>query len=66
MCQGEEGRHKPKLVIQTRSPDVVRDCDLFGSVWYWLMASIALKSARPFGHRDVALSSFSVSLALLA
>ena len=22
-------RHKPKLVIQTRSPDVVRDCDLF-------------------------------------
>ena len=37
-----------------------------GSVWYWLMASIALKSARSFGHRDVALSSFSVSLALLA
>ncbi len=22
-------RHKPKLVIQTRSPDVTRDCDLF-------------------------------------
>ena len=22
-------RHRPKLVIQTRSPDVVRDCDLF-------------------------------------
>ena len=22
-------RHKPKLVVQTRSPDVVRDCDLF-------------------------------------
>ena len=22
-------RHKPRLVVQTRSPDVVRDCDLF-------------------------------------
>ena len=22
-------RHRPKLVVQTRSPDVVRDCDLF-------------------------------------
>ena len=22
-------RHKPKLVVQTRSPDVTRDCDLF-------------------------------------
>ncbi len=25
-------RHKPKLVIQTRSPDVVRDCDLFTQI----------------------------------
>ena len=25
-------RHKPKLVIQTRSPDVVRDCDLFRKI----------------------------------
>ncbi len=25
-------RHKPKLVIQTRSPDVVRDCDLFQQI----------------------------------
>ncbi len=25
-------RHKPKLVVQTRSPDVVRDCDLFQSI----------------------------------
>ena len=25
-------RHKPKLVIQTRSPDVVRDCDLFHDI----------------------------------
>ena len=24
--------HKPKLVIQTRSPDVVRDCDLFRTI----------------------------------
>ena len=24
--------HKPKLVIQTRSPDVVRDCDLFRQI----------------------------------
>ena len=22
-------QHKPRLVVQTRSPDVVRDCDLF-------------------------------------
>ena len=22
-------RHKPKLVVQTRSPDDIRDCDLF-------------------------------------
>ena len=22
-------RHSPKLVVQTRSPDVARDCDLF-------------------------------------
>lgn len=28
----EEGRHRPKLVIQTRSPDVVRDCDLFNQI----------------------------------
>ena len=26
---GERQRPKPKLVVQTRSPDVVRDCDLF-------------------------------------
>ncbi len=25
-------RHKPKLVVQTRSPDVVRDCDLFKEI----------------------------------
>ena len=25
-------RHKPKLVVQTRSPDVVRDCDLFHAI----------------------------------
>ena len=25
-------RHKPKLVVQTRSPDVVRDCDLFSAI----------------------------------
>ena len=25
-------RHKPKLVVQTRSPDVVRDCDLFREI----------------------------------
>ena len=25
-------RHRPKLVVQTRSPDVVRDCDLFGRI----------------------------------
>lgn len=25
-------RHKPKLVVQTRSPDVVRDCDIFGQI----------------------------------
>ena len=25
-------RHRPKLVIQTRSPDVVRDCDLFRKI----------------------------------
>ena len=25
-------RHRPKLVVQTRSPDVVRDCDLFGEI----------------------------------
>ena len=25
-------RHKPKLVVQTRSPDVVRDCDLFSRI----------------------------------
>ena len=25
-------RHKPKLVVQTRSPDVVRDCDLFSQI----------------------------------
>ena len=25
-------RHKPKLVIQTRSPDVIRDCDLFSAI----------------------------------
>ena len=25
-------RHKPKLVVQTRSPDVVRDCDLFRKI----------------------------------
>ena len=25
-------RHKPKLVVQTRSPDVVRDCDLFEQI----------------------------------
>ena len=25
-------RHKPKLVVQTRSPDVVRDCDLFRTI----------------------------------
>ena len=25
-------RHKPKLVVQTRSPDVVRDCDLFRAI----------------------------------
>ncbi len=25
-------RHKPKLVVQTRSPDVVRDCDLFKAI----------------------------------
>lgn len=25
-------RHKPKLVIQTRSPDVTRDCDLFRQI----------------------------------
>ena len=25
-------RHKPKLVIQTRSPTVVRDCDLFSQI----------------------------------
>ena len=25
-------RHKPKLVVQTRSPDVVRDCDLFAAI----------------------------------
>ena len=24
--------HKPKLVVQTRSPDVVRDCDLFARI----------------------------------
>ena len=28
-CGGERRIPKPKLVIQTRSPDVVRDCDLF-------------------------------------
>ena len=28
----EEGRHKPKLVIQTRSPDVVRDTGLFKQI----------------------------------
>ena len=25
-------RHKPKLVVQTRSPDVLRDCDLFREI----------------------------------
>ena len=25
-------RHKPKLVVQTRSPDVLRDCDLFRKI----------------------------------
>lgn len=25
-------RHQPKLVVQTRSPDVVRDCDLFRKI----------------------------------
>ena len=25
-------RHRPKLVVQTRSPDVVRDCDLFRDI----------------------------------
>lgn len=25
-------RHRPKLVVQTRSPDVVRDCDLFRQI----------------------------------
>ena len=25
-------KHKPKLVVQTRSPDVVRDCDLFRAI----------------------------------
>ena len=25
-------RHKPKLVVQTRSPDVVHDCDLFRKI----------------------------------
>ena len=25
-------RHKPKLVVQTRSPDVVRDCDLLSAI----------------------------------
>ena len=25
-------RHKPKLVVQTRSPDVVRDCELFKKI----------------------------------
>lgn len=25
-------RHAPKLVVQTRSPDVVRDCDLFAAI----------------------------------
>lgn len=25
-------RHKPKLVVQTRSPTIVRDCDLFGEI----------------------------------
>ncbi len=25
-------RHKPKLVVQTRSPDVVRDCDLYKEI----------------------------------
>ena len=25
-------RHSPKLVVQTRSPDVVRDCDLFNRI----------------------------------
>ena len=25
-------RHRPKLVVQTRSPDVVRDADLFGEI----------------------------------
>ena len=25
-------RHKPKLVVQTRSPDVVRDCDIFRQI----------------------------------
>lgn len=25
-------RHRPKLVVQTRSPDVVRDCDLFRKI----------------------------------
>ena len=25
-------RHKPKLVVQTRSPDVLRDCDLFQDI----------------------------------
>ena len=25
-------RHKPRLVVQTRSPDVVRDCDLFKAI----------------------------------
>ena len=25
-------RHKPRLVVQTRSPDVVRDCDLFRQI----------------------------------
>ena len=26
-------RHRPKLVVQTRSPDVVRDADSFGRSW---------------------------------
>ena len=25
-------RHRPRLVVQTRSPDVVRDCDLFAAI----------------------------------
>ncbi|MYC06980.1 MAG: radical SAM protein [Chloroflexi bacterium] len=28
----DEARHKPKLVVQTRSPDVVRDVDLFQQI----------------------------------